>query len=258
MKLTFDDNLIIDRGSWRRLMGVSEDHMKRAESDEKMRTALERLEAQMDEAESLLYDAADPAFTYRMLDAGQLTVRGASLAKHLDGCDRTVVMAVTLGHEVDRLISETQSSRIALGVVIDSGASVMAERAANMAEEQIRTELAEAQSRAKRAADSAADAADADYAGNQTAPLYMTSRFSPGYGDSPLEMQEQVLDILDAENQLGITLSKGYMMSPSKSITAIIGLADHPVTGRLATCDECVLKDKCQLRKEGKLCGQRK
>ncbi len=252
--MAFDNNMIIDRSSWRRLMGVSDEHLKSAESDEKMRASLERLEAQMDEAEVLIFDAAKPAFAYKTLDAGQLTVRGTSLAKHLDGCDRIVVMAVTLGHAVDRLISETQTSRIALGVVIDSGASVMAERAANMAEEQIRAELAESQTRAKRTTDMAA----ADTVGNRTAPLYMTSRFSPGYGDSPLEMQEQVLDLLDAENQLGITLSKGYMMSPSKSITAIIGLADHPVTGRLATCDECVLKDKCQLRKEGKLCGQRK
>ena len=255
MKMAFDDNMKIDRGSWRRLMGVSEDHMKRAESDEKMRAALERLEIQMEEAEGLLFDAADPAFTYKMLDAGQLAVRGTSLKKHLDGCDRMVVMAVTLGHAVDRLISETQASKIALGVVIDSGASVMAERAANMAEEQIRAELAEAQTRPKRTTDAVADA---NAAGNQTAPLFMTPRFSPGYGDSPLEMQEQVLDLLDAKDQLGITLSKGYMMSPSKSITAIIGLADHPVTGRLATCDESVLKDKCQIRKEGKLCGQRK
>ena len=247
MKIAFDDNVKIDRSSWRRLMGVSEEHLKRAESDEKMRAAIERLEVQMDEAEGLLFDAAEPAFTYKMLYAGQLAVRGASLAKHLDGCDRTVVMAVTLGHEIDRLISETQSSRIALGVVIDSGASVLAERTANMAEELIRAELAEAQTRAKRTADAAASGA----ADDRSTPLFMTPRFSPGYGDSPLEMQEQLLEFLDAEKQLGITLSKGYMMSPSKSITAIIGLADHPVTGRLATCDECVLKDKCQFRKEG-------
>ncbi len=247
MKLIFDDNVKIDRSSWRRLMGVNEEHLKMAESDEKMRAALDRLEAQMDEAEGLLFDAAEPAFNYKVLDAGQLTARGASLAKHLDGCGRTVVMAVTLGHAVDQLISETQASRIALGVVIDSGASVLAERAANMAEEQIRAELA---------ADAAAEnAVAADTKSGRTAPLYMTSRFSPGYGDSPLEMQEQVLDLLDARNQLGITLSKGYMMSPSKSITAIIGLADHPVTGRLATCDECVLREKCQLKKEGKRCG---
>ena len=243
--MTFDDNMKIDRGSWRRLMGVSDGHLKMAESDEKMRAALDRLEAQMDEAEGLLFDAAEPAFTYAVIETDVLPIPGKSLSKHLDGCRQLVVMAVTLGHEVDRLITEIQSSRIALGVVIDSGASVMAERAANMAEEQIREELA-------------ADMVTVNTAGERTEPMYMTPRFSPGYGDSPLEMQERVLDLLDAEQKLGITLSKGYMMSPSKSITAIIGLADHPVTGRLATCNECVLKDKCQFRKEGKLCGQRK
>ena len=214
-------------------MGVSEDHLKAAETDEKMRAAIERLQAQMDEAEPLLFDAAEPAFTYEVLDAEQLAVQGESLFRHLEGCGRLAVMAVTLGHRVDELISETQAERIAMGVVIDSGASVLTELAANMAEERIRAELA----------------AGADSA------LYMTARFSPGYGDSPLEMQAQVLDLLDAEQQLGITLSKGYMMSPSKSITAIMGLADHPVTGRLATCNECVLRDKCQLKKEGKRCG---
>ena len=42
---------------------------------------------------------------------------------------------------------------------------------------------------------------------------------------------------------------------PRKSVTALIGISDHPVTGRLATCGECVLREKCTLRKEGKFCG---
>ena len=65
MELKFGENRILNRSGWLRLMGVSEDHMKRAESDEKMRAALERLEIQMEEAEGLLFDAADPAFTRR-------------------------------------------------------------------------------------------------------------------------------------------------------------------------------------------------
>ena len=241
MKLELGNNRTLDRSAWRRLMGVREEHLKMAESDEKMRAALARLDAQMDEAEELLFDTAVPAFTYELVDAGILQIQGESLRKHLEGCDRMAVMAVTLGHAVDDLISETQASRIALGVVVDSGASVMAERAAELAEAQIRTELA----------------ANADHSasGAPAAPLYMTPRFSPGYGDSPLQMQQRVLGLLDAEQKLGITLSKGFMMSPSKSITAILGLADHPVTGRLATCAECVLREKCALRKEGKRCG---
>lgn len=232
MDIRFPSDSKLNRDSWLRLLGVSEAHLKKAETDDKMHAALERLEEQMEEAEGLLFEAARPAFAYAVLAAKDLPVQGVSLAKHLEGCDRLVLSAVTLGHDVDELISATQSEKIALSVVIDCGASVIAELAANLAEEQIRGELA-------------ADAV----------PVFMTERFSPGYGDSPLEMQTQVLDILNAEQQLGITLSKGFMMSPSKSITGIMGLADHPVTGRLATCAECVLRDKCPLRKEGKRCG---
>ena len=240
MKIEFEDNCKLNRRSWFRLMGVSDEHRRMAKAAEtgsagetaaKTKAAIDRLVQQMDEAEALLFDAAKPAFTYEVLDADRLAIQGVSLAKHLEGCNQIAVMAVTLGPEVDRLISETQEHRIALGVVIDSGASIMAELATNMAEELIRAEIAE------------------------KGPILMTGRFSPGYGDSPLEMQAEVLELLHADEKLGITLSKGYMMSPSKSITAIMGLADHPVTGRLATCEECVLRDKCQLRKEGKRCG---
>ena len=240
MKIRFEDNCKLNRRSWFRLMGVSDEHRRMAKAAEtgsageaaaKTKAAIDRLMQQMDEAETLLFDAADPAFTYEVLDADKLPISGVSLAKHLEGCNQIAIMAVTLGPEVDRLISETQEHRIALGVVIDSGASIMAELATNMAEELIRAEIAE------------------------KGPIFMTGRFSPGYGDSPLEMQAEVLALLHADEKLGITLSKGYMMSPSKSITAIMGLADHPVTGRLATCEECVLRDKCQLRKEGKRCG---
>lgn len=240
MKIRFEDNCKLNRRSWFRLMGVSDEHRRMAKAAEtgsagetaaKTKAAIDRLVQQMDEAEALLFDAAEPAFTYEVVDAYRLAIQGVSLAKHLEGCNQIAVMAVTLGPEVDHLISETQEHRIALGVVIDSGASIMAELATNMAEEQIRAEIAE------------------------KGPIFMTGRFSPGYGDSPLEMQAEVLELLHADEKLGITLSKGYMMSPSKSITAIMGLADHPVTGRLATCEECVLRDKCQLRKEGKRCG---
>ncbi|MCR5275107.1 MAG: Vitamin B12 dependent methionine synthase activation subunit, partial [Clostridiales bacterium] len=48
--------------------------------------------------------------------------------------------------------------------------------------------------------------------------------FSPGYGDLPIEVQKEFLPLLDAERRLGITLSDSYLMSPSKSVTAIIGI----------------------------------
>ena len=237
MEINFGENLKLDRDVWLMLLGVSDEHLKAAETDEKTRMALERLQEQMDEAEAKLCEAAQPAFAYSVLDRSALDISGDSLTRHLEGCDRLVIMAVTLGQEVDDLISSTQSEKIALSVVMDTGASVMAELAANLATEQMREEFSECKEQT-----------------TGVGPLFMTKRFSPGYGDSPLEMQKQLLDLLDAEEELGITLSKGFMMSPSKSITGIMGLADHPVTGRLATCGECVLRGKCRLLKKGKRC----
>ena len=237
MNITFDENIRLDRSKWLSMLGVSEEHLAKAETDEKMGAALERLQEQMDEAEQKLIERARPAFAYSVLERD-------ALAKHLEGCDRIVISAATLGQGVDELISETQSTKIALSVVIDCGASLLAVVAADIAMERIREDLSECKEQTAGSDNSAAGAE----------PLFMTERFSPGYGDSPLEMQTQLLELLDAERQLGITLSKGYMMSPSKSITGIMGLADHPVTGRMATCDECVLRGKCRLLKEGKCC----
>lgn len=85
--------------------------------------------------------------------------------------------------------------------------------------------------------------------------IYVTSRFSPGYGDYPLTEQSRIIGCLDAQRQIGLHVTADSLMIPGKSVTALMGIADHPVTGRLATCNECVLKEKCTLRKEGKFCG---
>ena len=63
--------------------------------------------------------------------------------------------------------------------------------------------------------------------------LYLRPRFSPGYGDFPLSAQKQILDGLEAGKRIGITLTEGYLMMPSKSVTAVIGVSR--TTGSL--CD---------------------
>ena len=49
-------------------------------------------------------------------------------------------------------------------------------------------------------------------------------RYSPGYGDLPLSVQPDFLAALDAQKTLGITLTETFLMIPSKSVTAIIGI----------------------------------
>ena len=54
--------------------------------------------------------------------------------------------------------------------------------------------------------------------------LYLRPRFSPGYGDFPIEFQEPIMRMLDCAKKIGLTMTDSYMMSPTKSVTAIIGI----------------------------------
>ena len=73
----------------------------------------------------------------------------------------------------------------------------------------------------------------------------MRWRFSPGYGDWPLEQQPELIRVTKCES-IGITLSESKMLVPRKSVTAIIGLykevkgsgeAAHSPNG-CAACDK--------------------
>lgn len=80
----------------------------------------------------------------------------------------------------------------------------------------------------------------------------MRWRFSPGYGDWPLEQQPELIRVTKCES-IGITLSESKMLVPRKSVTAIIGLykevkgaeeTKHAANG-CAACD----KTDCPSRK---------
>ncbi len=53
---------------------------------------------------------------------------------------------------------------------------------------------------------------------------YFRPRFSPGYGDLPLALQPDLLHFLNAQRWVGITVGKTLLMSPMKSVTAIMGI----------------------------------
>ena len=55
--------------------------------------------------------------------------------------------------------------------------------------------------------------------------MFLRPRFSPGYGDFPLGCQPALLGGLEASKRVGITLTDSYLMMPSKSVTAVIGVS---------------------------------
>ncbi len=71
-------------------------------------------------------------------------------------------------------------------------------------------------------------------------------RFSPGYGDFSLEAQKEVFRILDCPKNIGLTLTDGLMMSPTKSVTAIACVIEKEKDGeksRKAACESCKKTD---------------
>ena len=84
---------------------------------------------------------------------------------------------------------------------------------------------------------------------------YCTDRFSPGYGDLPLNLQADFLRVLDAGRKLGITANESFLLLPCKSVTAIVGLSDRPQGAKIRGCAYCAMREECAYRKDGKFCG---
>ncbi len=49
-------------------------------------------------------------------------------------------------------------------------------------------------------------------------------RFSPGYGGLDISSQEDFFKLLPMTKQMGVTLSESFLMTPTKTVTAFIGV----------------------------------
>lgn len=205
------------------------------------------LDARIDEVVARCLGTARPRGVTRVFDVARrgqrdgrpvielagtaLALEGSSIARHLDGAVAVGVLAVTVGMGVDLELRRLSLTDRVAEVVFDAAGSALVERAA--------------------------DAAEADIvAAAATRGLHTGARFSPGYGDLPLATQPVLLSALDAQRALGITLSSTLLMSPAKSVTAVVGLFEEPRERAYAACDECLSRDFCALRRSGRTCGR--
>ena len=125
-------------------------------------------------------------------DFGAFGLCSENLAATLSGCKKVIIFAATIGVEIDRLIAK-------YGRISPSKAVIIQAIGAERIEALCNTFCADI--------------------GKDTTP-----RFSPGYGDLPLDAQRQIFAILDCSRQIGLTLNDSLLMSPTKSVTAFIGI----------------------------------
>lgn len=188
-----------------------------------------KMQELMDECEQMILSAASPKYLYKMIELPcKEIVKGKDIASHLGGCDKAILMCATLGSEVDRLIRITEISDMAKAVVLDSFASVAVEQVCCKVDELLAQKYPES---------------------------YFTFRFSPGYGDYPIEMQGYFLRTLDAQRKIGLTANSNSLLIPSKSVTAVAGVSKSPVEKRKRGCAVCNMRDICKFRRNGEHCG---
>ena len=113
-------------------------------------------------------------------------------------CSEAYLLAVTVGVSADRMIREYMVAEPEKGVVLDSMFSVIAEAVADKAQKEI----------------------------ENLCKKPLSFRFSPGYGDLPLVCQNDIVKLLDAQKKIGLYVTSSQMMTPTKSITAVLGVKD--------------------------------
>lgn len=167
-----------------------------------------------------------PRFMWALADVSALALPGKTAARMLADCQQAAVLVCTLGAEFDRWMRQVQARDMARAVMLDALGSAYVESGCDAAEEAIR----------------------ARFPG-----MHLTDRFSPGYGDLPLDVQPRLMSLAGAQH-IGVTLTDSLLMNPQKSVTALIGIADKPQMARVRGCAYCAMKNDCQYRKGGTTC----
>ncbi len=163
------------------------------------------------------------------LEGTSLELIGESMRAHMEGAVSVAVMAVTAGMTVERELRRLSLTDPVEQCIFDAAGTTVVERAADACEASV-------------------------VAAAHAAGLYTNFRFSPGYGDMPLDTQPVLLAALDAQRRLGITLSKSLLMTPTKSVTAVVGLFEEPQPSSHASCKDCLCSDFCRIRATGRPC----
>ncbi len=148
-----------------------------------------------------------------------MVLESKDLQLYLGECQKAILIACTLGSEVDRKLKYYEYYDMSKAVVFDAVCNAYLEECADAYEETLNINP-------------------------------RTYRLCPGYGDIPLEYNKKFASFLQVDKHLLVSINHGGIFVPLKTMVGIIGIGVH----KEKTCLTCVNLDTCQLRKEGKTC----
>lgn len=127
-----------------------------------------------------------------------IVLPGEHIRRFLKGSKECIVLAATLGMNVDIEANRIKAESFLKSIYFDGAGSALIEAV-----------MEELQSRLEE-----------EYAKKG---MKVRGRFSPGYGDMPLEFQQTVEQLCNMQKYAGIVLNDQNMMTPMKSVTAFLG-----------------------------------
>ena len=199
----------------------------------------DRTNAIIDECEKALLDVINPKYVYRVFDIGLLEegvkvigtplfLGGKDIRRHLDGCTKCVLFAATVSSGVDMRLRAFEAEDMTKAVVADCLASAAIEQVCDHVDGEVKERLS---------------------------GYNQTWRFSPGYGDLPISVQRTFLDVLNAQKLIGLNATENNILTPRKSVTAVIGLSENEISRGRRGCACCNMREVCQFRQKGDHCG---
>lgn len=202
LKIIGDIQYSLDKKAVYSLLGYKKDRTKLPQ------IMFDRVEKSFRDAENLI--EAKGAYIIRRIkkkgDSITLLDSTTSLESHsvknlLKNSFAVVFMAVTIGSGLEKLAGRyTKEKQFENALVLDTIGSEAAEASANALNSYLLT-LA------------------------RQAKKTLTQRFSPGYGDLPLSFQKDMFRELSLDG-LNIVLDKKFILSPRKTVTAILGVEE--------------------------------
>lgn len=158
------------------------------------------------------------------VETAGMDIRSRGLARNLKGCLEVILVAATLGTRTDLLLRRYSRTDMTRAVILQACAAARLEEYLDTWQEERKKELEEE-------------------------GLYLRPRFSPGYGDFSIHHQKALLQRLEASKRIGLTMTDGYMLTPSKSVTALAGISLEETACHRQGCESCGKID-CAYRRE--------
>ena len=145
---------------------------------------------------AVCYTILDVKIDREICDFGEFKVSSKNLARNLSGADRAILFGATVGVEIDRLIAKYSAIAGARAVMLGGLGGERIEALCDSFCEDMEKELG----------------------------VKLKPRFSPGYGDLDIYLQKDIFRVLDCPRRIGLCLTESMLMSPSKSVTAFVGI----------------------------------